>query len=281
MHVKMKTILHAFAAVIIFFLTDSFCLELVGMAASVCGSAILLTALYTGLHILNVWISVFLYSKYVWKVSLPQMYLGKPFPALRRCMTALAVPLAVDAVYFIFTKGDFKTGCDTQDELVNILFHEVFGSGFRVAVTEGMIFQGMLFYVIQKGFGKKAGILISAFIYAAAGFILNNGFTLHGADHAGTFLLLFFMGLAFTWITIQTGSVWLSVVIHFWYNVLSGNAYILHIGTRQDFPAVFTYTVRTGSICFTDIPMPSIAVFLALMIMIRIRMKKENQNNAE
>lgn len=281
MYVKMKTVWHAFAAVVIFFLTDSFCHQLIRMAVSVCSSAIFLTALYTCLDILNVWITVFLYSKYVMKASLREMHLGKPFPVLRQCMAALAVPLAADAVYFIFTKGEFKTGCCTQDGLVSILFHEVFSSGFRTALTEGMIFRGMLFHIMQKGFGNKAGILISSFFYAAASFIFYNSFAWNESDYLETFLLAFLMGLAFTLITFETGSVWLSVVIHFLYNSLSGNSYILHIDTRQDFPAIFTYTVRSGGKFFTDIPTPSIAVFLVLVILALIHMKKENQGNDE
>jgi len=279
MHVKMRTVLHAFAAVVVFFLTDSCCHQLIRMAVSVCSSAVFLTALYTCLDILNVWITVFLYSKYVMKVSLQKIYLGKPFPAFRQCMAALAVPLAVDAAYFILTKGEFKTGCYTQDGLVSILFHEVFSSGLRTALTEGMIFRGMLFRIMQKGFGNKAGILISSFFYAAASFIFYNSFAWNESDYPETFLLAFLMGLAFTLITFETGSVWLSVVIHFLYNALSGNSYILHIDTRQDFPAIFTYTVKSGGIFFTNIHNPSIAVFLTLVIMALIHMKKGCQGN--
>lgn len=276
---KINALLHMAAVFAIFFLTDSFCNEVIGMVFQICDSVFFILALYICLDILNVWIAVFLYAKYVLRMCLSEIYLGKPFPALRYGMASMIVPFVIDVVYFIFTKGEFKMGCYTQEDFAYLLFHEVFSAGLRIAMTEGMIFWGMLFRIMQKGFGNKAGIVIASFFYAAASFIYYNRFAWSGSGHLGTFLLTFLMGLAFTLITFETGSVWLSVVIHFFYNAFSGNAYILHIDTRQDFPAIVTYTVRSGSIFFTDIPMPSIAVFLILIIMALTRIKKEDRSD--
>lgn len=275
MHNKINALLHMAAAAVIFFLTDSFCSEVIGMVFRICDSVFFILALYICLDILSVWTAVFLYAKYVLRVRLSKIYLGKPFPALRYCIAAIAVPFMIDIISFIFTKGQFNIGCHTQDDLVYLLFHEFFSTGFRIAVTEGIIFRGMLFHILQKGFGNKAGILISSFFYAAVSYIFYNRFAWNGFDNLGTLLLTFLMGLAFALITLETGSIWYSVVIHFWYNALSGSAYILHIDTRQDFPAIFTYTIKSRGTFVTDIPMPSIAVFLVLMIVARMHMKKE------
>lgn len=274
MHDKIKSLLHMAAVFAIFIFTHSFCSEVIGMAFRIFDCVRFILVLYICLDILNVWIAVFLYSKYVLKMHLSEMYLGKPLPVLRDCIGYMAVPFVIDAAYFIFTKGEFKIGCCTKGELVSILFHEVFSSGFRTALTEGIIFRGMLFRIVQKGFGNKAGILISNFFYAAASFIFYNSFAWNESGYLAAFLLAFLLGLTFTLITFETGSVWLSVVIHFLYNTLSGNSYILHITARQDFPAIFTYTVKSGGILFTDIPAPSIAVFLILVLMVLIHRKR-------
>ncbi len=279
MHDKIKALLHTAAVYAIFFLTDSFCSEIIGMVFRVCYSQLFIIALYTCLDILNVWIAVFLYSKYVLKMSLPELYLGKPFPSLRWCTAAIAVPFVADAVYFVFTKGEFKTGFYTQDALISILFHEVFSSGLRIAVTEGILFRGLLLNVLQKELGNKGGTLAASFFYAAASFIFYNSFSWGETGNSGRFLLSFLMGLAFELITCETGSVWSSVAVHFLYNALSGDAYILHIDAKQDFPAIFTYTMKSGSIFFTDMPLPQIAVFLVLIIVMLIIMKKEDGNH--
>lgn len=279
MHGKINALLHMAAVSAIFLFTDSFSSEVIRMVFRICDSVLFISVLYICLDIFNVWTSVFLYSKYVLKMRLSEIYLGKPFPALRDGIACMAVPLVIDAACFIFTKGEFNTGYDTHNGLLSILFHEVFSSGFRIALTEGIIFRGMLLRAMCRGFGDKAGIFISSFFYAAVSFIFYNSFAWNEPDHPGMFLLTFLMGLAFTLITFETGSVWLSVIIHFWYNALSGNSYILHIDTRQDFPAIFTYTMSGGGISFTDTSIPSIAVFTALAVMTLIHMKKQDQGS--
>lgn len=263
-----KALLHMALVFAVYVLTDSFCHEIIRMAIPICSSTIFITALYTCLDILNVWTAVFLYAKYILKMPFSKIYLGKPFPALRWCAAAIAMPLASDAIYFIFTKGEFKAGYHTQEDLVYILFHDIFSFGLRIAVTEGLLFRGLLLGALQKELGKKWGILISSFFYAAASFLFFHSFVFAAAaDDWGMFLLAFLMGLAFVFVTCESGSVWSSVVIHFLYNVLSGSAYILHIDTKQYYPAVFTYTFESGSIFFTSLPLPSIAVFSALIVM--------------
>ncbi len=278
MHDKIKALLHLAAVIAIFFLTDSFCSEVIGMVFRICDSVLFIFVLYLFMDILNVWIAVLLYSKYVLKLSLTEIYLGKPFLSLRWCIAAIVVPIVIDAAYLIFSKGVFKI--HSQDGWAYLLLHEIFSAGFRIAITEGILFRGLLLRALQKGFGNKAGILVSSFFYAAARFMLYHSFTWPGPEDGGMFLLTFLMGAAFALITCETGSVWSSVMIHFLYLALSGNAYILHIDTKQDFPAIFTYTVKTKNIFFTEIPMPSIAVFCALILLVLIRMKKEDRSNS-
>lgn len=281
MQTKRKALLHIFAVFTIFFLTDSFCNEIIQMAFSICSSTALLTALYTCLDILNIWILVHLYAKYVLKASLRELYLGRPLPVFRWCTAGIAVPFAADIMYFIFTRGEFGIGTHPPAYLASLLFYDLWGFGLRTAVTEGILFWGLLLCGLEKGFGKRAGLLASAFVYAVSGFPISNGLTGIEAADVGQLLLLFLMGLACLLITVKTGSVWTSVVIHFLYNVLSGSACILHIDTRQDFPAVFTYTFESKNIIFTSLPLPSIAAFMGLTVVALVSMKKKDVNQNE
>ena len=274
MYNKIKALLHALAVITIFFFTDSFCQQLMKMAVRLCSFTSFLVVLHVFLDILNVWIAVFLYSKYVLRMSLSELHMGKPLPALRWYMAAAVIPILIDVIYFAFTSGEFQIGCHSMNDLIDILIHEVFSSGFRAAVTEGMLFRGLMSAAVQKGFGYKAGILVSSFFYAAVSFIFYNGFVWSGPYCFGKFLLTFLIGMALILITCETGSVWASVVIHFLYNALSGDAYILHISTRQDFPAVFTYTVKGKDAFFAEMSLPAAAVFSAVIIMEAVTLKK-------
>ena len=271
---QIKVLPHAAAVVAIFFLTDSCCSEIIGLVFRVCSSVIFATALYVCLDIVSVCAAVFLYARYVLKIPLTELYLGKPFPDLQWCVTAAAIPVVADVIYFVCTKGEFQAHWHTWDEAAGLLFHEICSSGFRVAVTEGILFRGLLSGIVEKGFGTKMGTVVSGFLYAAARFLLSYGIVRNGRNDAGTLLLTALMGLAFTWITSVTGSVWSSVLLQFFYNIVSGNAYILHISNRQDFPALFTYTIQSGSLLFTELHLPDILMFLLLTMTIFVRMKK-------
>lgn len=268
--------LHMAAVFAVYLLTDSSCQEVIRIVFLISGSVNGVVAVYVCLHILNAWIAVFLYAKYVLKKSFAEMYLGKPYPALRWCVVAVIMPLAVNLSYFIFTDGEFQMGQFTQGKLIYLVFYDIFSWGLRIAVTEGMFFWGLLFSILRKEFGKKGGIIISAFFYAASGFALENRFAGLGIDDFWMFVLKFLMGLAFALVTCETGSVWSAVAIHALYNALSGDGYILHIDTRHTgYPAVFTYTAESGSRFFTEMPLPALVGFLAMIMAVVARGNKD------
>lgn len=272
--------LHMAAVFAVYLLTDSSCQEVVRMVFLISGSFNCAMAAYVCLHILNAQIAVFLYAKYVFKKSFTETYLGKPYPALRWCVTGVMLPLAASLSYFIFTDGGFQVGQFTQGKLVYLVLYAIFSYGLRIAVTEGMLFWGLLFPVLRKGFGEKGGIFILAFFYAAAGFILETRLAWTGADDFWLFMLKFLMGLAFALVTHETGSVWSAVAIHALYNALSGDGYILHIDTgHAGHPAVFTYTVKRGNLFFTEVPLPAMAVFLVIILFVVSRGKKEEKSD--
>lgn len=284
MHMKFKALLHTAAVFAIFFLADSFCQEIIRMVFLVCNSAFLITALYTCLDILNVGFAVFLYTKHVLKMPLSELHLGKPSPALRWYAAGVLLPLTANGISLIFTKGTFHTGYQTQTDLAYILFHDVLSYSLRIAVTEGILFRGLLFYVLKKGFGKKWGIPVCACFYAIANFLFyNNIFVLFEIEaiDPGALLLTFLMGLAFLLITCATGSIWPSVAVHFLYNTFSGSAYLLHIDTHQDFPAVFTYTFDSEHMLLANLPLPSMVVFLALILMALVSLRKKEKHENE
>lgn len=227
MYRKIKTCFHAVAVIAIFFFTDSFCQEVIGRVFRICNSIIVIEILYICIDILNVWLAVFLYSKYILKMSFSKMYLGKPLPALHWCATAFMIPLTTAFLHMII-KGELTAGYPARSELPYIMFHNIFSSGLRAAVTEGMIFRGVLFRVIENEYGKRyLTIFISGFLYAAAKSIMS--FAWIGTDGFCMFISMFLMGVALAFVTCETGSIWSSVIVHALCTVFSGNESMLYI----------------------------------------------------
>jgi len=267
MRAKAVALLHAAAGFAIFFLTDSFSYAITGRLFRICGSVIFIAGLHICLSILSVWMAVRLYSKYILKMSLPELYLGKPLPSARWCAAAVAALSLLGLLYFAFTNGKFGTGQSAVNQTMYALFYAVFGAGLKSAVTEGILFRGLLVCVLRNGFGKKGGILISSLFYAVAGLIPHISFAWTGADDLWMFLPPFLMGLELGWVTCETGSVWTSVAIHALYNAFWGDGAVLQIGTGQEYNAVFTYTVEGECVYFVGTLLPVISYFVAIFIM--------------
>ena len=128
-------------------------------------------------------------------------------------------------------------------DLINVLTLSVLSLGILPAVTEEMVFRGMILSTLQSAFGKKAAVFISSILFA-----LYHLEYIDSSDWKKVVLLIVSVGIigyALSLVTLQSGSIWSAVVIHGMYNVLSGESQILHIDMEQNFSAIWTYTVNT------------------------------------
>ena len=175
----------------------------------------------------------YLYTRYIMKIKMQDLRLGKPFPERQWCVTAVIMPLAICCFYFLFVKGTFASQNLTMKEMINALTLSVLSLGILPAVTEEMVFRGMILSTLQSAFGKKTAVFISSILFAL--------YYLEYIDSSGlekgcfTDCVCWNDRLSFSLVTIQSRSIWSAVVIHGMYNILSGESQILHIDMSKIF----------------------------------------------
>lgn len=67
---------------------------------------------------------------------------------------------------FSFVKGTFASQNLTMKEMINALTLSVLSLGILPAVTEEMVFRGMILSTLQSAFGKKTAVFISSILFA-------------------------------------------------------------------------------------------------------------------
>ncbi len=275
---KIKSIIHVIMAYILINLTDEFSIT---VANEVCSGYVSSCLLYMVLGIISLLLVVHLYTKYIMKIKMQDIFLGKPLPERKWCIVAVIMPVAICLFYIFFTKGTFVKGQFSKEDLIYAFVLSVFSLGIRAAVTEEIIFRGMILKVFQEGFGKKYAVIISGLLFAVQHFAV-----IDTSDYAKVVLAIIsigIIGIALALVTYQTGSIWSSVVIHAMYNILSGESQILHIDVEQNFPAIWMYTVNSknplliginGSVGFTA-AVPAMVGFTSIIFMVIYYDKKK------
>lgn len=278
---KAKALLHVAAVYLIAAFTDSF--SNVAWKLDMPVDAVIF--LRNCLNIWSVFTAVYLYAKYVMSLSLPEVYCKKPLFLRRWCLVAVLMPAAVNSFYLLFTKGTLMAANPSRQELFCILVLDVFGVGFRAAVTEELLYRGLALRALQKGFGRKGAVLASGFLYALA---QSEWFPLDGKEWLWILTVTFIMGTALTLVVCETGSIWSAVLIHGLYRIFSGDGQILHIAGEQTFPSVWTYTLETDNWLLAGLPgtdmlytaLPSVFGFLliGLLAIWRIRRAEKTED---
>lgn len=277
---KIKTIFHVVVAWIMLVLTSEFSLT---VAYDICDINPWARILYVILNISSLLTAFYLYTRYIMKIKMHDLRLGKPFPERKWCITAVIMPLAICCFYLLFVKGTFASQNLTMKEMINALTLSVLSLGILPAVTEEMVFRGMILSTLQSTFGKKTAVCISSILFA-----LYHLEYIDGSDWKKVVLLILSVGIigyALSLVTLQSRSIWSAVVIHGMYNILSGESQILHIDMEQNFPAIWTYTVSTknplltginGAVGFTA-AIPAVAGFILIIMMVKYYEKKEKK----
>lgn len=279
---KAKALLHVAAVLLIHIFTVSFS----RVAWRMDTSLVVKELAGNCLNLWSVFAAVYLYTKYVIKISLADVYCRKPLFLRRWCIVAVLLPAAVDMFYLFCVKGTLAFGNPPLQDLLRIFVSNVFGQGIRAAVTEELLYRGLALRALQTGFGKKGAAAASAFTYTLMQCMTMS--LLNVKDALPTILGTFLMGTALTLVVCESGSIWSAVLIHALYSIFAGDGQILHIDTNQSFPAIWTYTLETDNWLLIGMPgmntiyraLPSMLGFLLTGILAIYWMRKADRTGA-
>ena len=215
----------------------------------------------------------------IFKLSLPD--LGMPKLTLQGKWVAVAVllPMGVKAIYLFLIPGKLVPSGMNREEILQTLSAGIFFMGMAAGFVEEMVFRGVILNATRRAWGTKMAVVFPSMLFGLV-HILGWEFSLGNCllvVLAGTMV-----GVMFSLIALESGSVWNGAVVHaLWNVVIIGGG--LAIGERADEYSVMTYVLSTKGFAITggefgvESSVISLAGYLlvALIALVWIWQKKE------
>ena len=206
---------------------------LIKVPSGVCN--IIAGALYAGLA--YVFLKVFAAKI----VKLPMADLGMPEFAVKKkwILAAVLLPAIVKGTYLLAFGGQYVSSHMSGTQIFNTLSAGIAFTGIAAGFVEEMVFRGVILNVLKKKWNIQAAVIAPSIAF---GFV-----HILGMDYSiGSCLLVILagtmVGIMFSLIAIESGSVWNSGVVHaVWNIVMIGGG--LAIGEKADAYSVMTYVL--------------------------------------
>jgi uncharacterized protein len=205
-------------------------------------SPVLFAALYI---MLSLW-GAKLVSEKVFMLPLSESRITKFRLNLKWVVCSIVLPLSVSAI-LLCTPGRFILQDIPTNQAIVIVVTAIFATGIGVGVAEEIIFRGLIMTSLEKRWGKGVAILVPSILF---GLLHGIGANLNLLE----FLLLVIggtsVGIMFSLIVYESGSVWNSAVVHgVWNIVVIGD--ILQIGKSAHQEAIMSYSLLSKSVLLT------------------------------
>ncbi|MDO5135255.1 MAG: type II CAAX endopeptidase family protein [Eubacteriales bacterium] len=235
---------------------------------------------YVALNIASELLLIYLYSFYILRLPFGEIYIKRPGPQKKWVLTAAVMSLAVLFSCIIFTEGSFVRETLTGEQIAEVLCYTVLSIGLRAAVTEEMIFRGLVLGQLKNAWGEKPAILISGIAFSLIH--CTNVDTSSPSLVISVIAATLLPGILFALITLETGSIWSGAAFHGLYNIISGDGQILHVSTEQYSAALLKYVPVKEYRWITGIPgtddietgLPAMLGFACLIAWLLYRRKR-------
>ena len=192
-------------------------------------------ALYAGLAY------VFLKAFAAKIAKLPMADLGMPEFAVKKrwILTAVLLPAIVKGTYLLAFGGQYVSSHMSGTQIFNTLSAGIAFTGIAAGFVEEMVFRGVILNVLKKKWNLTAAVIVPSIAFGFV-HILGMNFSI------GSCLLVILagtmVGIMFSLIAIESGSVWNSGIVHaVWNVVMIGGG--LAIGEKADAYSVMTYVL--------------------------------------
>ena len=161
-------------------------------------------------------------------------------------VTAVLLPAAVTGIYLLLP-GGFVRSEMTGGEMFAAICAGVFFTGIAAGFVEEIVFRGVSLHLIKAKWGPTAAVLLPSVLFGAVHII--------GMDFSPVSCLLVLsagtmVGIMFSLIALEGGSVWNSGLVHALWNILMIGG-ILSIGEAPDPYSVMTYVLNTRNFLLT------------------------------
>ncbi len=204
----------------------------------------------------------------VLKVKKEDFGLSKFDPSFKWILIGTILPLAVTAFYLLVMPGKVvSSGMDSVDT-ASALAAGIFFTAIAAGFVEEMVFRGVIFHALEEAFNLPVAVIAPSVLFGIV-HILGMEFTV------GSCILVVLAGTAvgvmFSLITIESGSVWNNGIVHvLWNFVIIGG--VLTIGEKVDEYAITSYVLESKSFPITggEFGIESSAIAFAAYVVVSV-----------
>lgn len=162
-------------------------------------------------------------------------------------IVGILLPVTVKAVYLLFFTGKYVSSGMNGNQIFSTLSTGIVFTGIAAGFVEEMVFRGVILNLLKEKWNIKVAVLIPSVLFGLVHII--------GMDFSVISSLLVLIagtmvGIMFSMIAIESGSVWNSGIVHsLWNIIIIGGG--LSISEKADEYSVMTYVLDSKVFAFT------------------------------
>ncbi|MBO4882553.1 MAG: CPBP family intramembrane metalloprotease [Lachnospiraceae bacterium] len=204
---------------------------------------------------------------------------------LKWVVLAVLLPATVVVSYLLIFPGEYVTSGMSNARAIETVLTGVLYTGIAAGIVEEMVFRGFIFHALEKAWNTKVALIAPSVLFGAV-HIIGMDFSL------GSCLLVILAGTAvgimFTLIRIESGSIWCSALVHAMWNIIIIGG-VLTISEAPDEYSIATYVLGMKSFAITGgefgiessvVALAGYAIvsFLAVLMIRKHRLNPESNN---
>ena len=174
-------------------------------------------------------------------VKLPMAELGMPKFAVKKrwILIAVLLPVTVKGIYLLAFGGRYVSSHMSGTQIFDTLSAGIAFTGIAAGFVEEMVFRGIILNVLKKKWNIQAAVIVPSILF---GFVHILGMDFSVGSCLLVILAGTMVGIMFSLIAVESGSVWNSGMVHaVWNVVMIGGG--LAIGEKADAYSVMTYVL--------------------------------------
>jgi len=169
-------------------------------------------------------------------------HIPRPGIRIRWLIIGILLPVIVSAVLMLFPGRNVK-GTVTSESVSNIFYCICF-CALGAAFAEEMTFRGVIMTLLKEQYNVKIAVIVPSILFGLL-HLMGQELSLMMIVQiavAGTLV-----GIMFSLIALESGSVWNSGIVHFFWNAVTLNGIFL-VGSKASEDSIYTYVLESDSV---------------------------------
>ena len=188
-----------------------------------------------------------LFSKNLLKIKMDNLGMPRFLIKAKWIIVGILLPVAVKAVYLLFFSGKYVSSGMNGNQIFSTLSTGIVFTGIAAGFVEEMVFRGVILNLLKEKWNIKVAVLIPSVLFGLVHII--------GMDFSVISSLLVLIagtmvGIMFSMIAIESGSVWNSGIVHSLWNIIIIGGGLSISGTADEY-SVITNVLDSKVFAFT------------------------------